>query len=148
MHKSSSNRVTCVSELQVRAKRIKIPEQETHFAASLDSPESIFRNFKFVFAESPVEMFLVIHLKSNNQATAFEIVTKVILNSSLVHPREVFRSAILRNAASIIIVHNHPSGNAAPSQEDLQITKQIVEAGKIMGILVLDHIIFAEDCFY
>lgn len=77
----------------------------------------------------------------------FEVVTEGTLNASLVHPREVFRGAIVATSASIILMHNHPSGNAAPSTEDIQITKQMVEAGRIIGIPVHDHIIFADDTY-
>ena len=65
----------------------------------------------------------------------------------LVHPREVMKSAILSNAASIIVGHNHPSGKAEPSKEDIEVTKRLVEAGKIIGIDVLDHIIVGDDTF-
>ena len=70
-----------------------------------------------------------------------------LLNSSLTHPREVFRGAIVATAAAIIIAHNHPSESTEPSQEDISITKQIMEAGKIIGIPVHDHIIFAGDTY-
>ena len=69
------------------------------------------------------------------------------MNSSLCHPREVFRGAIVSTCASIIIAHNHPSGNIEPSQEDISITKQLVESGKIVGIPVHDHIIFADSTY-
>ncbi|HZY10932.1 MAG TPA: JAB domain-containing protein, partial [Bacteroidota bacterium] len=68
-------------------------------------------------------------------------ISEGILNSSLVHPREVFKPAITEPSASIILIHNHPSGNPEPSSEDIQITRQMVEAGKIIGIPVHDHII-------
>ena len=67
------------------------------------------------------------------------------LNANLVHPREIFAEALKQNAASVILVHNHPSGDAEPSEDDLTITKRITEAGKIMGIDVLDHIIITKN---
>jgi DNA repair protein RadC len=70
-----------------------------------------------------------------------------LLNSSLVHPREVFRGAIVATCANIIIAHNHPSGNLEPSREDISITKKLVEAGKIVDISVLEHLIFADNGF-
>jgi DNA repair protein RadC len=69
------------------------------------------------------------------------------LNQSIVHPREVFKTALLSNAAAILLLHNHPSGDPAPSQEDLAITRRLIECGDILGIRVLDHIIIGEDCF-
>jgi DNA repair protein RadC len=93
----------------------------------------------------PREIFVVFVLSASNRVVTYEIVSTGTLNSSLVHPREVFRTAIVGNAASIIIAHNHPSGNPDPSPEDIAITKKVVEAGKIIGIEVRDHIIFADD---
>lgn len=137
------------NQLEVRTRKVKIAEcEEKYFSKIIHGPESIYELCKSVFKDSPCELFVVFHLKSNNQLSAYEIITKGILNSSLVHPREVFRSAIMRNAASIIIAHNHPSGNSEPSEEDLKITKQIVAAGKILGITVLDHVIFTEEVYY
>ena len=74
-------------------------------------------------------------------------ISEGILNSSLVHPREVFQRAILEPAASIILLHNHPSGNPEPSSEDLLVTRQLVEAGKIIGIPVQDHIILTASSY-
>jgi DNA repair protein RadC len=67
------------------------------------------------------------------------------LDASIVHPRDVFREALLESAAGVILLHNHPSGNPNPSEEDLRITKQLVEAGRVMGIKVYDHIILAGE---
>ena len=86
-------------------------------------------------------------LNSANVVTGFEIVSEGTLNSSVVHPREVFRGAIIATCANIIIAHNHPSGNLEPSQEDISITKKLVEAGKIIEITVFDHIIFADNSY-
>ena len=74
-------------------------------------------------------------------------ISEGILNSSLVHPREVFRSAILECAASIIVAHNHPSGDVTPSREDIELTRRMVQAGDIMGIEVLDHLIIGGERF-
>lgn len=89
----------------------------------------------------PQEHFKVLLLDSKNYVLKVLTVTVGTLNSSLVHPREVFRPAITQAAASIILAHNHPSGDPTPSSEDLQVTRQLVEAGRILGIEVLDHII-------
>jgi len=90
------------------------------------------------------ERFVVFWLSSANIVTGFEIISEGNLNSSIVHPREVFRGAIVATCANIIIAHNHPSGNPEPSREDINITKKLVEAGKIIDVTVFDHIIFAE----
>ena len=86
-------------------------------------------------------------LNSANKVIGFEIISEGILNSSLTHPREVFRGAIVSTSASIIIAHNHPSESPEPSREDISISKQLVESGKIIGIPVHDHIIFAGDTY-
>lgn len=132
-------------QLEVVSKKVRIAEtEEKYFHKVVRSPEDVYKTYNCIFSEAPVELFVVLHLSSSNSVTAFEIITKGILNSSLVHPREVFRSAIIQNAANVILAHNHPSGNPEPSAEDIQITKQIVEAGKIIGIPITDHIIFAD----
>ena len=83
-------------------------------------------------------------LNSSGTFIHSEIITKGTLNASLVHPREVFRIAIYNSAASIILVHNHPSGQLVASREDIRITQQLVESGKIIEIPVLDHIIVSN----
>jgi len=94
--------------------------------------------------DSPCELFAVFHLNSQNHVTGWEIITQGILDASLVHPREVFRSAIVRNAAALIIAHNHPSGSTEPSPQDLKVTRQLAEAGDMIGIPLVDHIIIGH----
>ena len=89
------------------------------------------------------EVFHVLILDSSNSVTANLEISRGTLNASLVHPREVFKAAIDHNAASIIVVHNHPSGNPEPSPEDVSVTRQLADAGKLLGIPVHDHLIVA-----
>jgi len=93
------------------------------------------------------EHFRALLLNTRNQVIGTDKVSVGTLNSSTVHPRELFRSAIKRSAASVILVHNHPSGDPTPSKEDLDITERLREAGKIIGIEVLDHIIIGDNRF-
>lgn len=93
------------------------------------------------------ERFVVFWLSSANNVTGFEIISEGTLNTSLVHPREVFRGAIVASCANIIIAHNHPSGNPEPSKEDISITQKLVDAGKLIEISVFDHIIFTDDAY-
>jgi DNA repair protein RadC len=123
------------------------PEFDGTRSVTILSPEDLFRNYRSLFRDQVRERFIVFWLSAVNKILGFEVVTEGLLNSSLVHPREVFRGAIVATAASIIITHNHPSENPEPSQEDVNITKQIVESGKIVGIPVHDHIIFAGDTY-
>lgn len=90
------------------------------------------------------EHFRVLLLNTKNQVLAQEKVSVGSINSSIVHPREVFKRAIKESAAALILVHNHPSGDPAPSREDLEVTKRLMEAGKILGIAVLDHVIIGD----
>lgn len=93
------------------------------------------------------EYFVCITLNGANEVINNRVVTVGLLNSSQIHPREVFADAIADRAASVVLVHNHPSGNLEPSEEDKRITKQMREAGKILGIKVLDHLIITKNCY-
>ncbi len=84
-------------------------------------------------------------LNTKNNVVAVHRCHVGALNASLVHPREVFKSAILNNAASVIVAHQHPSGDITPSMEDINVTKRLVEAGKLLGIEVLDHLVVNSD---
>ncbi len=113
----------------------------------INSPEDVVRRFQPFVRDLKHEIFKVILLDSANHYLRDVTVSEGILNSSVVHPREVFHPAILEPAASIILLHNHPSGNREPSSEDIQVTKQMVEAGKIIGIPVQDHIIITDQSY-
>jgi len=93
------------------------------------------------------EFFNIILLNTKNEVIAVENISIGSLNASIVHPREVFVRAIKRNSSSIILVHNHPSGDPHPSNEDISITNRLVEAGKLIGIEVLDHIIIGDNIY-
>ncbi len=114
---------------------------------TIGKPIDVFKLVKHELGKSDREMFLSIMLSIRNTVLAIETVSIGTLNASLITPRELFKSAILANACSVIICHNHPSGNTEPSEEDLKITKRLHEAGKLMGIEVLDHVIVAKDSF-
>ena len=90
---------------------------------------------------------MVFFLDSRSGEIASQVVSVGTLNASLVHPREVFEPAINCSAAQIIVAHNHPSGDAEPSEDDLAVTRRLVEAGKLLGIEVIDHVIVAKDDF-
>lgn len=94
------------------------------------------------------EIFGILTLDTkNNVSGAFEV-SRGSVNSSIVHPREVFKRAILQNASSIVLVHNHPSGEIEPSHEDILLTNRLVEAGNILGVRILDHIITGDKRYY
>jgi DNA repair protein RadC len=93
------------------------------------------------------EHFVCLYLNTKNQVLHKQTIFIGSLNASIVHPREVFREALKRSAASIIAIHNHPSGSPDPSREDIEVTKRLVECGKMIGIDVLDHLIIGENKF-
>lgn len=93
------------------------------------------------------EHFVVLFLNTKNQIIQRQTIFIGSLNASIVHPREVFREAVKRSAASIIVVHNHPSGDPSPSQEDIHVTRRLLESGKLIGIDVLDHLIIGDRKF-
>lgn len=98
--------------------------------------------------EETSERFGILTLNTKNKIVGIHILFMGSLNASIVHPREVFQAALLNNAASIIAFHNHPSGDPTPSREDIEVTKRLVECGKIMGIDLLDHVIVSEPGRY
>jgi DNA repair protein RadC len=113
----------------------------------ITSPEMVAALFQPVLRDLHQEVFKVLLLDSANNLLRDVTVTTGLLNSSLVHPREVFRPAILEPAASVILLHNHPSGNPEPSAEDIAVTKQLAEAGRVFGIPVHDHVIVTPESY-
>jgi DNA repair protein RadC len=107
------------------------------------APSQVYETFRFLMHETK-EMFLTLHLDGKNRITCMDIVSVGSLNQSIVHPREVFKTACISNAAAILCIHQHPTGDPTPSSEDLAITRRLKEAGEIMGIKILDHIIIGE----
>ena len=107
----------------------------------------VFEAYAPRMEDLPVEEFHIATLDAQHRLENDILVTRGILNSSLVHPREVFRRAIAENAYAVILIHNHPSGDPTPSPEDRVVTSQLVSAGKLLGIDVLDHIIVGRRRF-
>lgn len=113
----------------------------------ITSPGDIAEIFIPLLRDKVKEEFYVVCLNSANKITKMELISVGNLNASVVHPREVFKVAVENNSANIILLHNHPSGNSEPSNEDISLTRKMVEAGKIMDIQVFDHIIIAGNKF-
>lgn len=110
----------------------------------LRSPRDVWAAYAPILEDLPVEEFHVAVLDAQHRLDRDILVTRGILNSSLVHPREVFREAIAERACAIVLVHNHPSGDPAPSADDREITRQLVAAGKLLDIPVADHLIIGK----
>jgi len=111
------------------------------------------RNAKDVFEyladmrDLPKEHMRGLYLNAHGRIIRDEVISIGTVNSNLLHPREVFHPAIVSNAAAVIVAHNHPSGETTPSAEDIEVTKQLVQAGKILGIALLDHVIITKDAY-
>ncbi len=112
--------------------------------ATVKSPEDAIKSVKNQLKGKKKEHFLVLSLDTRNHLINTQTISIGSLDSSIVHPREVFKEAISSTAASVIFAHNHPSGDPTPSEDDIKLTKRLVEAGEILGIEVLDHIIICD----
>jgi len=115
---------------------------------TIRSPKDVANVFLNEMSYLTKEYFKVVFLNTKNEIISYENISIGSLNASIVHPREVFNRAIKKSSASIILLHNHPSGNISPSKEDISITKRLVEAGNIIGIEVLDHLIIGNGKYY
>jgi DNA repair protein RadC len=123
----------CVRENRKRATSFKIT-----------SPSNLYEQLKDI-EDFNQECFVIITLNAKSKMIDKHIITVGIADASLIHPRETFRNAILDNAYSIVIAHNHPTGDLTPSAEDIRITRQLIDAGKIIGIGVVDHVIIGKQ---
>lgn len=110
-------------------------------------PEDVYNTLKEEMRFLPQEIFKVVILNTKNQILKTETITVGTLNTNIIHPRELFRPVIKANANSIILLHNHPSGDPEPSKEDIYITKKLVEAGVVVDIEIEDHIVFGDGRF-
>ena len=129
-----------VTKVELVKESAKVYDYESKFIRSPMDAEWIARDVMRVHAMAE-ENFFILSLNTKNAVISFTNISKGALSSSVVHPREVFKPAILANAASIVCFHNHPSGDPTPSREDIKVTERLKEAGKLLGIEVLDHIV-------
>lgn len=136
------------SLLAAREVGCRLAESRLDRGTAIESPEDVHRHFSQRMRWCHQEHFMVLLLDGRNCVMRQSRISQGTLNASLVHPREVFRCAVREAAAALILVHNHPSGDPTPSHEDLEITDRLVEAGRVLGIRVLDHVVIAEARFY
>ncbi len=126
----------------------RIQAQSKWFSENkISSPEDVAKVFIPLLKDELKEKFILICLNSANKIIKFETVSIGSLNASVVHPREIFKAAIENSAASVILLHNHPSGNPEPSSEDIAVTQKLVESGRILDIPIFDHLIIAGDSY-
>lgn len=135
-------RAVCVHAVLELGRRMAVEERAE--GVPLRSPRDVHQAFAPRLEDLPVEEFHVAILDAQHRLERDVLVTRGILNSSLVHPREVFREAIAERAAAIILVHNHPSGDPSPSGDDRLVTEQLVSAGRLLDIPVHDHVIIGR----
>lgn len=114
----------------------------------LSSPTEVYDFFNAHLSDLKVEKFIVVLLNTKNEVINWDVVSVGSLNASIVHPREVFNRAIKRSAASILVLHNHPSGHVTPSSEDRNITQRLKEAGLLLGIPLVDHLIIGKSGYF
>jgi len=132
-----------------RVKLSVVREEAVSKIPVISGPEDV-ASLDFVKTElisSDRENFVCLHLNIKHAVISYEIVSIGNLHSAIVHPREVYKGAMLANSAAIIIAHNHPSGDPEPSPEDITITKRLSDAGNILGIQILDHLVFGDRGF-
>lgn len=127
-------------------KRVRQPGTMRKY--KLSSPTEVVSFFNAELSTEKVEKFVAVFLSTKNEIINWEIISIGSLNASIVHPREVFNRAIKKSAASLLVIHNHPSGHAKPSREDENITKRLYEAGQLIGIPLIDHIIIGHEDYY
>lgn len=133
------NRINIVTIKMEKVKSMLVENKQ------ISSPEDVFRIVNKYLDGVDREHLVLLTLDTKNKVTSINTVSIGSINTSIVHPREVFKTAILSNASSVILSHNHPSGNVKPSKEDIDITKRIKECGRILGIELLDHVIIGDD---
>jgi DNA repair protein RadC len=126
-------------------KRLETPEKPSQ--EKIKNPEDIIRAVNRKLKGKKKEHFLLLLLDTRNHIIDIQTISIGSLDSSIVHPREVFKEAISASAASVVFVHNHPSGDPEPSEDDIKLTKRLVEVGEILGIEVMDHIIICDSTY-
>lgn len=125
----------------------RIDLEKSSKVKSFNHPKDIY-NYLYEIRNLQQEQFRIVLLNTKNRIICQELITQGTINSSIVSPREVFHAATKHLAASLIVVHNHPSGDFNPSKEDLLVTKSLVSSGKLLNIPILDHVIISSDGYF
>jgi len=139
-----------MSRIQVSFERVVLVKEKVgryELPRKICSPGDAYKAITTItnVEEEAQEVFGILILNTKSKIVAMHEISRGSLNASIIHPREVFKPAILHNAASIICFHNHPSGDPKPSNEDIEVTYRLIEAGEIIGIKILDHIIVGDE---
>jgi len=143
---SSKPRTIKFKQIKAIYETLTVKEEITNYLKTgtrFTAPSQVSDTFQFLMKETK-EQFITLHLDGKNRIICMDLVSIGSLNQSIVHPREVFKTALLSNAAALILIHQHPTGDPTPSSEDLSITRRLKEAGEIIGVKVLDHIVVGD----
>jgi len=122
----------------------RLAQRRLEMGDAIRGPEDVFRHFHARLRDAPHEQLHLLLLDGRHRLMREVMASRGTLTASLVHPREVFRPALREGAAALVVVHNHPSGDPAPSGEDREVTRRLVQAGALLGVPVLDHVVVAE----
>ena len=141
-------KATCLKAALELAGRVRGDGRPIESLTRFTSASQVFEHLNFEFRDRRKEYFMALLLDGKNRIIKRVQISEGSLNQSIVHPREVFNVAVRESAAALILLHNHPTGDPTPSPEDLEVTRRLSEAGDLMGIKVLDHIIIGEGGFY
>jgi len=139
---SKAMQILAMAELGKRYSDSKKPRR------FISSAKAVFDLMHEKLKDEKQEHFIVIHLNNRNYYIKEELITKGVLDASIIDAREVFKSAIRNSASRVILVHNHPSGDPKPSKEDIEVTEKLIESGNLLGITVLDHIIIGNNNYW
>jgi DNA repair protein RadC len=140
--KNKAMQILAIAELGKRYSQHKNP------IVKIRSAKEVFSHFHSRLKNEKQENFYVLILNSQNIIVKEELISKGVLDSAILHPREVFKPAIKNSASKLILIHNHPSGDPSPSEEDLEITQILVESGNLLGIKILDHVIIGNKKYW
>lgn len=139
-----NNRTIRFKVIKAVYEKLTIQEGTAEYVANtISNAETVYALFSFLQQETK-EHFIALHLDAKNRILCIDRVSAGTMTTSLIHPREVFKTALLSSAASLLLIHNHPSGDPTPSRDDISITEKLKGAGEIMGIAVLDHVIIGD----
>lgn len=130
----------------VRVKLVR--ESQIEYNTKLTSPDAVASFLYSFIGDEPQENFVVISVSSKGDILNATKIAIGTVNQAIIHPRDVFRTAVMSNASSIIIAHNHPSGDPTPSKNDIDVTHMLLEGAKVLDIQILDHIIVGYDRYY
>jgi DNA repair protein RadC len=137
-----------MTEQNLKIKELVVKYKSTRENAfNVSSPGEVYKFLKKKIGDEPEEVFVALYLNTKNMVVAYRPLARGTINEAMIHPREVFKYALLANCASVIVAHNHPSGSVTPSREDISVTQRLLNAGKVIGIELLDHVIVTDKSY-